>query len=151
MNINGVSFLDYLGKNINLDLASRSVDVSLFSFTSSVHAYAMDRRFNHSLRLEVAFALRMHQGITLRRTSNISTVSTPPPLNVDRMKTDELRELVRTLTRHHGSVETPFLGTRHRLTMIVEQDTTTDNEIIDGSGSVLRPGTSKGNRTPRYG
>ena len=65
-------------------------------------------------------------------------------LNVDGMENDKLRELVRTLIRRHGSVETPLLGTSRRLAITVQQDTTVDNDTTDGSGSDLRPGTSTG-------
>ena len=149
MKINGVGFLDYRGEPINVDLTSRPVGVSFFSFTVSVHANAVDRRFDHSLRLEVAFALRLPQGETSGQATNTSTVSTPPPLIVDRMENDELRELVHILTRCHGNVGTSSLGTRRRLAMTLERDTNVDNGTIDGSGSDLRPGTSTGNRTPR--
>lgn len=79
----------------------------------------MNRKLDLSLQSEIAFVLRLFQGAASGQATNSSTVLTLPPLNVDRIENDELRELVRTLTQHHGSGETTPLGTRRWLTMIV--------------------------------
>ena len=46
VNINGVVFFAYRGNPINVDLVSRPESVLSFLFTSSVHANAVDRRFD---------------------------------------------------------------------------------------------------------
>ena len=108
-NINGVFFFEYRGKSINVDFTSRPLGTSFFSFTSSVRANDMDRRFDHSLRLEIVFVLYLPQRATSGKITSTSTVSTPPPPIIDRMVNDELRELVHILTRSYGRVEISLL------------------------------------------
>ena len=74
----------------------------IVSFTSSVHSITVDRRIDHSLRLEVVFVLRFLHGEASGQVTNNSTLSTPPPLNIDRTENNELHELVRTITRRYG-------------------------------------------------
>ena len=103
-NINGLGFIVHRGKPINVDLVSCPLNVSLLSFTLSVHANAVHCRFNHSLQLDVAFALHLPKGAASGQATNSSTVSTPPPLRNTRVSP--------LLTCHHESIETTSLGSR---------------------------------------